>query len=805
MSIAETPVSPQEALGLRWLPAEVPGTAAGALRAAGLWAAGDALDFDARQVWYRCSFPGDGGAPGTRVLRFDGLATLCDVWVNGVHVLRSESMFQAHAIDVGAALRGQNELLLRFSPLAEELAKRRPRPRWKTGFARNQQARFFRTSLLGRVPHWPVPAPVGPWREVVLELRSGFSIERADLRLSLDNEDGLARLTLHLRPLEGVLPEVALLQVGDASAELRAIGPGVLHGEVRLPAVERWWPATHGKPALHAARAELGDAAIDLGRVGFRTVEVDREGGAFALRLNGVPIFCRGACWTPLDCDTLAGSEDHYRAALLRVRDGGMNMLRVAGDFVYEAPVFHRLCDELGIMVWQDLMFAALDYPGEVPAFLAAARAEAEQVCSGLQASPSLSVLCGGTDCLLQPALFGLPAEAGRSALFETVLAEVCQAASAGVPYVSNSPRGGDPASRVDRGVAHYFGVGAYRRPLEDARRSGVRFASECLAFSNLPETRFLESWLGSGMPVTDARWKPGVPRDVAAGWDYDDVRDHYFAQLHGLDPVRARSEDPWRYVALSEVLTGEVMEAVLSELRSGGSCRGALVWTWGDFRAGPGWGLVDVRGVPKAAYWMLRRTLLPVTILAVDEGLNGAAFHLANDTAEVFVGALEVALLRGERAIASGKLAVRAPARQVTRFTDFDVLRRFHDATFAFRFGPPQHDVVLCVLRDERGEVVSQAALFPAGRDRLLATEPGLEAVCAPEGADAFVITLRARRFAYAVSIELEAPCEPEDSFLHIAPGAPRTVRVRGFGARELRGQARPLNGASVRLAATR
>ncbi len=178
------------------IPAQVPGTAAGALAAAGRWRSGDDCDFDAHDWWFRTSFAADPAGPGERiVLALDGLATLAEVYLNGELVLTSESMFAAHRIDVGRILRGENELAICCRALAPKLAeRRRPRARWRTRLVAHGNLRFFRTMLLGRAPGFaPGPAVVGPWRPVRLERTRGVTLSGHRLRATGGGRPGSAR------------------------------------------------------------------------------------------------------------------------------------------------------------------------------------------------------------------------------------------------------------------------------------------------------------------------------------------------------------------------------------------------------------------------------------------------------------------------------------------------------------------------------------------------------------------------------------------------------------------------------------
>ncbi len=247
--------------------------------------------------------------------------------------------------------------------------------------------------------------------------------------------------------------------------------------------------------------------------------------------MNGVAVFARGAVWTPVDWLGLAPSEAELRAAVETARQAGMNILRVPGTAAYETAAFHDLCDELGMLVWQDFMFANLDYPIADEAFRALVESEVAQVASRLAGRPSTVVFCGNSEVEQQVAMFGLEPALGRGELFGELLPAALEAAGADAVYVPSAPCGGDLPFRPDRGVANYYGVGGYRRPLEDARRADVRFAAECLAFANVPSEDAVDRLMG-GRPgdvaIHHPAWKAGVPRDVGNGWDFDDVRDHY-------------------------------------------------------------------------------------------------------------------------------------------------------------------------------------------------------------------------------------------------------------------------------------
>ncbi len=760
----------------RWSAAVVPGTAAQALRDAGQWTLDAPTALHDRDVWYRTRFRAD----GTQTLRFQGLATLAEVWLNGALVLRSDNMFHDH--DVVAALRGENELCIAFRALHPALARKKGRARWRPRMIEPATLRFARTTLLGHMPGWCPPVhAVGPWRPIeIVEQTGPLRVRRADLHTRVDDATGVLALTLSIDWTGRGQPE-AIVQVGDVRAPLVWQDMQTLRGDVRIADVALWWPHTHGTPALHAVHASVGDVSIDLGRVGFRTLAVDRgpDDQGFALLVNGVRVFCRGACWSSADLVSLAGSRAAGAPWLQRMRDAGMNMVRVGGTMVYESDDFFALCDELGLLVWQDFMFANLDYPANDPVFVDSVTREANQLLDRTQANPSLAVLCGGSEVAQQASMLGLPRAAWSGPLFDEILPTAVRTARPDVPYITNSPIGGALPFAANSNVSHYYGVGAYLRPLDDARRADVRFASECLAFANVPESATVVRVLDGGEAAPHhPKWKARVPRDAGASWDFEDVRDHYLRLLYGVDPLALRYGDADRYLRLSRAVTGEVMEEVYAEWRRGRStCAGGLVWMYQDLWPGAGWGVVDALGAPKAAWHALRRAFRPVQVSVTDEGVNGLAIHVLNETADTVAATLSMTCLRdGAVPVLRAERALTLPPRSAQEIAAAALSDTFFDITYAYRFGPPPHDVTIAALTDGAGTRLADAFHFPQGRGT---ARGALDLSATLEESDGgWALRLRSARCAQSVHIEDDG-FRGEDEWFHLAPGIERVVRL--------------------------
>jgi beta-mannosidase len=778
------------AADVEWLSATVPGTVASALDASGKWDFEAPVDIDASDWWYRTSFVGvDHNATDNKTaddkssawLRFEGLATIAEVWLNGRRILATDNMFRSYRVAVSSDLREDNELVVCFRSLSEALKKKRPRPRWKTNLVAQQQLRWHRTSLLGRIPGWaPVAPTVGPWRSVRLET-SPVVLDELRLTTRVEGTTGIvsvtARIETHAKPTS------VHLRVGDQDALLE-VQDGVIDGELRFENAPLWWPHTHGSPERWPCEivVETSDAEIVAHRamIGFRKLATSSDG--FGVKVNGVPIYCRGACWTVSDLLSPTANEASLRHDLQLARDAGVNMLRVGGTMTYESDRFYELCDEFGILVWQDFMFANMDYPVDDSEFDANITSEAREQVARLAAHPSVAIFCGNSEIEQQAAMLGMPRELWRNAWFGERLPAIVAELHPNAIYVPSTPTGGALPFHTREGVTHYYGVGAYLRPIAELRSAAVRFTSECLGFSNVPEPSTCVELFDGANPVThDPRWKRRVPRDTGPGWDFEDVREHYLRELYGVDPVTLRSFQMNRYLQLSGLASGEMMSRVFAEWRSTHTVnRGALVWFYKDLWPGAGWGVVDSRGLPKAAYYFLKRAWRTHQLTMIDEGINGLDLHLTNETPHERSGHLEVTLLKEPNVVvARYEIDVTVDARSQQRHTVDAILGRFYDCNYAYRFGPPHHDVVIATWYDDQRQVLSEAMHFIHRRDPQQKGGAKLDAIAERLSNTAVRLTLHANAFLHGVRVDAEGWLA-DDNYFHLPPERVKTIILR-------------------------
>ncbi len=316
-----------------------------------------------------------------------------------------------------------------------------------------------------------------------------------------------------------------------------------------------------------------------------------------------------------------------------------MNIVRIGGTMVYETDDFHDLCDELGILVWQDFMFANMDYP-----LAKTRRVRARRVGRGaagleaLQARPSLAVVCGNSEVEQQAAMLGVPRRQWTLR---------CSATSCAISFGRSRPASVWVADDADRrhlplsgrcGVSHYYGVGAYRRGLR-RRAAGGRPVRV-----RMPGVRQLYLMPRPSPACSRATiWPRGISTCLEGCASRATPARTGTSRMSAITTSRScsasrirtlRQRDPERYLRARPRRRRRGDAADLRRVAAPGStCRGGLVWFARDLSPGAGWGIVDSTGRPKAAYWYLKRALAPIALVGADEGLNGLWLHALNDT----------------------------------------------------------------------------------------------------------------------------------------------------------------------------
>ena len=774
----------------------IPVTVPGAL-AHSVTSSENLAELDQYDHWYKLSFEVPNQDNKDVCLTFDGLITLAEVYLNGVLLFRSDNAYHTHKVNISHLVQPENLLFICFRALAPQLASKHPRGRFATRLINERHLRFYRTPLLGYTPgFFPPIKPVGPHRPVKMQYLPPVNLLSTRICANL-NQNGSG--TIDLRVLIQCEPntqyENSYLVLSETNSgeivsqikvELKSIDSERLSvdGSYVFENVQPYWPHTHGDPKRYQLDIHTSNVSqsttVNLGKIGFRRFELTEE-EFVAVQVNGLPIYLRGGCWTPLDALRLYTPREQLRERLMLLRDAGVNMVRIPGNMLYETDEFYELCDELGILVFQDFAFANFDYPDTNEDFLLSVKKEAAGFLSRHGHRPALAVLSGNSEVLQQAAMMGVPLTGLHNAIFDEILPAIVADYAPGSLYFNSSPSGGEIPFHPGRGPSHYYGVGGYMRPLEDARVYRGRFISECLAFSHVPEDESLRKmYNGEVVPVHHPRWKAAVPRDVGAGWDFADITDFYVTTLFDVDPVRLRAVDLERYLCYCRAATVEVVERTLSVFRANSSQgRVALVWYLNDLQQGAGWGYIDALGQPKSSFYGLKRTSQPTTVLFVNEGLEGLAVYLSHEGSDTVSAELDIALINEEGRVFEQNISLYSlPPRKTSRVSVDAWLGRFVDSSYAYRFGPRGFVACVASLKTPEGETLTQNIYADPSVTHQLTQDIGLTAELRMGEDGTLQLEINSIRPAFFVVIDIPDYL-PEDNYFHVMPGFDKKVLI--------------------------
>jgi len=621
-----------------WHPARVPGCVHLDLMAAGLIPDPFYRDNELRVQWvekedweYRREFTVAFSVSSKAHVELvaQGLDTFATIFLNGQKVGETDNMFRAWRFDIKPFLRpGQNELLIRFdSPVRR---------------AQSLEANLT-YKLPGGSPHvrkapyhfgwdWgPRLVTSGIWRPLSIEAWEGARL--GDLEVT---QEFMERNKFLLRTRAEVLADRGQQVAVKASilgkkpfthSESVKIKPGSNFNEKSFGIInpDLWWPAGMGAQNLTTVRIDLYQKGRLLDsvtkRIGFRTLALEQKeddwGRSFRFVVNGVPFFAKGGNWIPADSFPPRVTRQKYETLLRDCVAANMNMLRVWGGGIYESPDFYDLCDELGLLVWQDFMFACAMFPGDA-AFLENVEAEAEHVVRELRHRPAIALWCGNNECEEGWFHWGwkeqLPATVwdDYEKIFHQILPRTVERLDPGRAYWPSSPHSeqvGDP--RSDRsGDMHYWGIWHGKEPFTEYRKKFHRFFSE-FGFQSFPLIETVEKFTlpqdrNIASPVMEQHQKhPEGNRLIL---------------LYLLDHYRL-PKDFESLLWVSQVLQAEGMKTAVEHFRSQmPRIMGALYWQVNDCWPVASWAGTDYYGTWKALHYYAQRFFSPVLVVPVDD-----------------------------------------------------------------------------------------------------------------------------------------------------------------------------------------
>ena len=754
-----------------WLPATVPGgvhTDLIALGRIGDPFVGDEekrVQWVAEQDWeYRHTFTPDAAllAAPHIFLVCDGLDTLAELWLNEQPIGRAENMFRQYRFDVAGALQpGANELRVRFaSPVRAAAERDAQRPMIVVGdpFVIHGGPHLRKAPCHFGWDWGPMLPAIGVWRDIRLE---GYGAARIDdIHLRQRHADGRVMLSVGLRAERwGDAPLRATLHLTAPGGRTQhaeiALGgaTGTLELDVEQP--QLWWPNDLGAQPLYRAEISLhaGDELLDSRdlQVGLRTLELRRQpdewGESFTFVVNGVRVFAKGANWIPADSFPTRVAAREYKQLLGAAAEAHHNMVRVWGGGYYEDESFYDACDRLGLLVWQDFMFACSSYPLDEQPFLDNVHIEVQQTIARLRHRACMALWCGNNEIESGWAdwnLWDTPVYADLKAaynqFFQYTLAAWVAAADPDLPYWPSSPSSGgnfDKPSDGTRGDIHQWSVWHNMHPFERYRDTRARFVSE-FGFQSLP-----------GMPTVATY---AAPED----WNLTSyIMEHHQRNLAGNGKIITYTAAHFRLphdfpslTYLSQVLQLEGMRIGVEHWRRDPMCSGTLYWQLNDCWPVASWSSIDYFGRWKALQYASRRFFAPVALSVEDSG-DRAGLFVANDGPKPWFGELRWTLetLAGQ-ALRSGHIPVHAAALAATALETLDFA--------ADLAGDVRRDAVLVCELWCGGECRQRSVTPFIPSKHLRLADPQIAVEIDPVGQQ-LMIELKARTLARFVELSLE------------------------------------------------
>ena len=786
----------REANKEKWYPATVPGSVHTDLLANKLIEDPFYRDNEQKQQWigktdweYRTNFDVTKQTLDHKNLElvFSGLDTYADVYVNDKLLIKTDNMFRTWRVNCAPLLHlGANTLQIHFRSPINEILPLMAKMSYELPASNDQGEKT--SPHTRKAPYqygwdWgPRFVTSGIWKPVVLEAWDTAYI--SDLHIiqnKVSNEQ--ATLTARVEVVAGDAATGQLiiedsghrLVVAKQQVTLKAgVNKFDLAFAVNNPAL--WWPNGLGAQPLYNFKARLviaGKATDEKSaRTGLRSLEVrqqkDAFGLSFAFIVNGVPVFAKGANWIPADSFPTRISKEKYHWLLKSAAEANMNMLRVWGGGIYESDEFYEMCDEMGILVWQDFMFACSMYPG-TQEFLDSVRAEAIDNVKRLRDHPSIAIWSGNNEVEAAWQNWGwkktLPASIWDDYLkiFDGVLKEVCADLDPSRLYWPSSPHGGlaDDPNSLKSGDTHSWKVWHFAAPFTDYQKEFPRFMSE-YGFQSFPQIETVASYT---LPTEHDIQSPVMMAHQRHPRGNQLIKEYMLREY-------TTPKDFESFLYVSQVLQAEGIKVGAEHLRRiMPRNMGSLYWQLDDCWPVASWSSIDYFGRWKALQYYAKRFYAPVLLspLAEQDKLN---FYIVSDQVTPITGSVNVELrdLSGNKLTSFQRDVAVAPVQSQSYFSlPIKTLLAEHDTKSV---------MVYCEFVSS-GKVIASNEYFFEPFKSLTLPAPTItsEVVRTKNG---YKVILKTDKFARAVYLSTKVEGFFADNYFDLFPDKPVEIEFR-------------------------
>jgi len=726
-------------------------------------------------------------------LVFEGIDGPAQIYLNDKLVLTATNMFREWRADVKSLLKpGANQLLVVFPSPINEGQKVAAKDAWHSQIHAEPES-YLRKAAYEYGWDWgPRFVTSGLWRPVKLDLWDDAKFANVHVR-QRDISAEVAHVVVETEIQSAAKGNATVtVEYGVPGKTLKVsrdaeLIPGVNHIELPIDIAhpDLWFPNGYGKQAMYTFHASLkanGHAQDDQTiRTGLRSIVLRREpdqwGRSFEFVVNGIPVFGKGADVIPFDSFPSRVTIDQYRRVLESAKAANMNMIRHWGGGYYESDEFYTLCDELGIMIWQDFMFGNKWMPGTYD-FKQNVAAEAEYQVKRLRDHPSIVIWCGNNETEVSwywhpQVVMKLGPDAIRRmwqdyiVLFSDTLKSAVMQFEPEIPYWPSSPSSDyeDTTDTYQSGDAHNWEVWHGRVPFTQYETSKARFVTE-YGFQSFPEMRTIEAF-------TAPEDRTGIFTPVMLAHQKNNEGNSIIHDYLLKDYTEPKDFPSFLYV--SQVLQAEGIKIGAEHLRrSEPRSMGSIYWQLNDCWPVASWSSLDYYGRWKALQYYARRFYAPVLVSPHQEN-GGVSVYIVSDRTTELKGDIRLRVMTFD-----GKVLVEAKQGiAVAPLSSIVYLRLpIQDALTAKEIDPSKVFLVADLTSD--GNVVSSNLIYLAPTVEIHLPPAPLKTELTRDG-DAYKLRVTSPVLARSVYVSIDGfDADYSDNYFNLLPGQTTEITIK-------------------------